>query len=269
MARTAAATPGGYDDAPDLAWLYDQVPVYGTRRDVDFYVEEAKRSGSGGVLEMGCGTGRVLIPIARAGLRITGIDGSRAMIERCEAKLGAERDDVRSRVRLRQADIRVLEGVDAIASLAIAPFRVMQHLTSIADQMLFVAGVARHLAPGGRFVFDVFNPSFAMMVADRSAEAEDTPEFRLPDGRFMRRTVRVPRVRWVDQTSEIEIIYYLRDGNDVSRTVQAFDMRWYVAAELEHLLARAGFVIEAIYGNFDRSDLRDESPEIVIVAAKS
>lgn len=268
MARTPKKAPGGYDDTPDLAWLYDQVPAYAARRDAAFYVEEARTSGSGGVLELGCGTGRILIPLARAGHRVTGVDASRAMLERCEAKLGAEPDDVRERVRLQRADIRSLEGLDAIASLAIAPFRVVQHLTTIPDQVLFIAAVARHLAPGGRFVFDVFNPSFAMMVADRSAEVEDTPELRLPDGRWLRRTVRVPRVRWVEQVSEIEIIYYLRDGDEVSRSVQAFEMRWYVAAELEHLLARAGFVVEAMYGNFDRSELRDDSPEIIVVAQK-
>ena len=267
-ARVPAKATGGYDDAPDLAWLYDHVPAYVARRDVEFYVGEAKRSGAGGVLELGCGTGRVLLPIARAGHRITGVDASPAMLARCEAKLGAEPEDVRARVRLHRADIRVLEGVEALASLAVAPFRVLQHLTTIADQMLFVAGVARHLAPGGRFAFDVFNPSFATMLSDRSEESEDTPELRLPDGRRMRRTVRVPRVRWVEQTSEIEIAYYLRDGDAVSRIAQAFEMRWYLPAELEHLLARAGFVIEGIYGDFDGSELQDGSREIVVVAQK-
>jgi hypothetical protein len=128
--------------------------------------------------------------------------------------------------------------------------------------------VKRHVAPGGRFVFDVFNPNFALMTTDRSAESEDTPERPLPDGRFFRRTARVLRVRWVDQVSEIELIYYVRTGAQVTRLVQAFEMRWYTATELEHLLARTGFRVEAMYGDFARGTLHDDSPEIVVVAGK-
>jgi hypothetical protein len=118
-------------------------------------------------------------------------------------------------------------------------------------------------------VLDVFNPHFAAMTADRSAETEDSPPTPLPDGRTVRRTVRVPRVRWTEQVSEVELIYHVeRDGAPAERHVEAFDMRWYTRAELEHLLARAGFRVAAVYGGFDRSPLTDASPEMVVVAAR-
>jgi hypothetical protein len=83
----------------------------------------------------------------------------------------------------------------------------------------------------------------------------------------VRRTVRVVAVHWHAQVSEVELIYYIREGEATQRVVQAFDMRWYTAIELEHLLARAGFRVEALFGTFDRQPLRDDSPEIVVVAA--
>ena len=249
-----------YDAIPDFGLLYDSVPLYAARQDVAFYVEEAKAE-RGRVLEVGCGTGRILFPIARIGRAITGIDGSAQMLERCRAKLAAEPAAVQSRVTLAQHDMRNLD-LGATFGLIIAPFRVMQHLTTIDDQLRFLDVVARHLAPGGHFVFDVFNPYFAKLVEADGLEHEDTPEQRLPDGRTFRRAYRIARVRWIDQVSESELIYYV----DGKRYVQGFEMRWYLAAELRNLLARVGFRVREIFGDFARGPLVDGCPELVITA---
>ena len=183
------------------------------------------------------------------------------MLERCRAKLAAESREVQARVHLAQHDMRDFV-LGTTFSLIIAPFRVVQHLTTPDDQLRFLAAVSRHLAPGGRLVFDVFNPRFDMLVGADGTEREDTPEQRLPDGRTFRRSYRVARVRWLDQVSEAELIYYV----DGKRYVQAFEMRWYLAAELRHLLARAGLRVREMYGDFARGPLVDGCPELVVVA---
>jgi len=267
-----------YDGVADIGALYDAIPLYAARADVQFYAAEAARNGAGSaVLELGCGTGRVLLPLARAGHAVTGVDSSASMLARCRATLAKEQREVRERVTLHQADIRRLDvlksgnglGSEASFELAIAPFRVFQHLITVDDQLRCLESVRAHLAPRGRFVFDVFNPNFALMTQDRSAEVEDTPEVPVGDGRVLRRTARVPRVRWVDQVSDIELIYYVRTGDKVERLVQSFPMRWYLASELEHLVTRAGFRVENIYGDLNRGPLRDDGPDIIVVAEKS
>lgn len=252
-----------YDAIPEFGLLYDHVPLYRERADVGFYVEEAKQAG-GSVLELGCGTGRILLPIARAGCTIVGLDSSRQMLERCQANLAREPAVVQQRVTLHQRDIHDFD-LDATFVLILAPFRVFQHLTTIDVQLGFLANVARHLAPGGRFVFDVFNPRFEILVGADGVEREDTPETRLPDGRTFRRSYRIARVRWVDQVSESELIYYVGG----KRYVQAFEMRWFLPAELQHLLARAGFRVRAAYGDFARGPLVDGAPEQVLVAERA
>ena len=252
-----------YDAIPDFGLLYDSVPLYAARQDVGFYVEEAKTA-PGRVLEVGCGTGRILLPIARAGGSITGLDGSRQMLERCRANLAAEPAAVQERVSLVLNDMRTFD-LGATYSLIIAPFRVAQHLTTIDDQLRFLATVARHLAPLGRLIFDVFNPRFDMLVSANGVEREDTPEQRLPDGRTFRRSYRIARVRWVDQVSESELIYYVGG----TRYVQAFEMRWYLGAELRHLLARAGFRVRDMYGDFQRGPVVEGCPELVVVAVRA
>jgi len=251
-----------YDAIPDFGLLYDSVPLYAARQDIGFYVEEAKAA-RGPVLELGSGTGRILLPIARAGATIVGLDSSTNMLERCRQKLAAESAAVRGRVTLQQRDIHDFDLGERFP-LIIAPFRVVQHLTTVDDQLRFLAAVARHLAPNGRFAFDVFNPYFAKLVEADGVEREDTPAQRLPDGRTLRRAYRIARVRWVDQVSESELIYYV----DGKRYVQAFEMRWYLAAELQHLLARAGFRVRAMYGDFARGPVVDGCPELVVLAEK-
>jgi SAM-dependent methyltransferase len=249
-----------YDAIPDFGLLYDHVPLYRERTDVAFYVAEARSP----VLELGCGTGRILLPIARAGHTIVGLDSSTRMLERARANLARESAAVRQRVTLQRRDMHDFD-LGTTFPLIIAPFRVFQHLTTIDAQLRFLASVARHLASNGRFIFDVFNPRFQIMVGADGSEHEDTPDTRLPDGRTFRRAYRIARVRWLDQVSESELIYYV----DGKRFVQAFEMRWFLNAELQHLLARAGFRVREMYGDFARGPLIDGAPEQVVVAEKS
>ena len=265
---TTPHSAASYDDIPDFGLLYDSVPAYGTRGDTAFYTRLAKDV-DGPVLEIGCGTGRILLAMARAGVTVTGIDGSHEMLERLAAKLERESPEVRERVTYHHGDASDFD-LGATFPLVIAPFRVLQQLTTLDEQLGAVISVARHLAPRGQFVFDVFNPHFDMLVRDRSAEAEDTPAFALTDGRTFRRTARVPRIRFADQLAETELIYYLTapGESEPQRFVQRFDMRWYLRSELVHLLARAGLAVRDVWGDFDGSALTDASPEQIFFAVK-
>jgi len=268
MKQPVRWTDDSYDSLEGLGVLYDHVGAYNTRADVAFYVDEALRAG-GNVLELASGTGRVLIPIARAGTEIVGLERSRIMMDRCREKLAAETEEARSRVALVEGDMRDF-AVGARFTLAIIPFRAMQHLLSIEDQLSGLDCIRRHLVRGGRLVFDVFNPDFGRLSAPSGEEFEDTPDTRLPNGSHFRRTGRVVRVHRVEQINEVELIYYVTPADgEMERRVHAFPMRWYLRHELEHLLARAGFVVDEIYGNFDRSRLTDASPEMVVAARLS
>ena len=272
MTDNAAApvrpTPSGYDTVGIIGELYDHVPVYKARRDIDFYADEA-RATSGEVLELGCGTGRVLIPIARLGKKITGIDSSPRMLDQCKARLASEPAAVREAATVEAGDMRNLD-LGRTFSLVTIPFRPFQHLISIADQIATLHTAHRHLEPDGRLVFDVFNPDPRYFVdKHRDQEREDTPETPLPNGRSFRRTGRVTAVYIAEQYSEVELIYYVRNGDgNPERLVQAFPMRWFWRHEMEHLLARCGFRIEAVFGDFDRSPLTDASPEMIFVAGR-
>jgi SAM-dependent methyltransferase len=259
-----------YDDVPRIGELYDHVPAY-ARRDLAFYIDVARGAG-GPVLELGCGTGRVLLPTARQGVEITGLDRSAAMLSRLREKLGAEPSDVRGRVTVVEADMRELGELDLGRKfkLVTIPFRGFQHQIGVDDQLAVLRGARTHLAPGGRLAFDVFNPHFKLMVTRTTEEHEDSPRTALPGGRWFRRNARVPSVDFLTQVSQVELIWYVTDQSGrEQRHVQAFPMRWFMRTEVEHLLARAGFRIAEIYGDVDRSPLVPDSPEMIFVAEPS
>ena len=256
------SSESGYDRHPKLPELYDQIPSYNSRPDVDFYVDLSRQAGE--VLELGCGTGRVLIPAAQAGCAVTGVDSSKHMLGRCRAKVDALPSEVGERITLLQTSMTGFQLVRRF-KLVIAPFRHIQHLTTVNEQLSFLRCVHQHLEPGGKFVYDVFNPNLALLAAPvNPEEIEDTPEFTLPDAHRLRRTFRMLRKRYAEQCTDCELIYYL-DGLPI---VQSTTMRYSFRFELEHLLARSGFEVIDLYGRFDRSAFADDSPEMIFLVAR-
>jgi SAM-dependent methyltransferase len=259
---------GGYRDYAFVADLYDHVVPYRTRPDVDFFVEAAQASG-GPVLEVGCGTGRILVPTARAGIDIVGLDLSPHMLRICQQRLLDEPAAVQSRVRLHQADMRDFD-LGQTFSLVTLPFRPFQHLTTVADQLACLASIHRHLVEGGRLILDIFNPSLPALTWDNvGQELGDEPEFTTPDGRRVVGRDRVVSRDYANQVIQIELIYYVThpDGRE-ERLVHAFPMRYLFRFEAEHLLVRSGFEVEAVYADYDKSPYGAKYPGELIFVAK-
>ena len=259
---------GSYDEHPFLAELYDFVPRYRSRSDLEFYLELARQS-EGKILELGCGTGRVLLPIAEAGAEIVGIDLSPSMLAQCGEKLKSRPEAVQRRVLLVQADITDFE-LEKKFSTIIIPFRPFQHLLSISAQLACLGCAHRHLQPGGLLAFDLFQVNFGKLAdLNREEETEDFSDLQLPGGRELRRCFRIVNTHRAEQYNDVEMIYYLTDSTGkTQRLVQAFPFRYFFRYEVEHLLARAGFELVALYGDFDRSPLQDDSPEMLFLARK-
>ena len=261
---------GGYDQHNFVAEFYDHVVPYRQRQDVAFFVDLAHQSG-GPVLELACGAGRVLLPTARAGLEIVGLDISQRMLAICRRNLAAEPAEVRARVELHHADICDFN-LNRKFTLATLPFRPFQHLLTVEDQLACLNTVRHHLQGNGRIVLDLFNPSLPLMV-DRKYldEFGEEPEFTMPDGRRVVRRHKSVKRDYADQLLHGEIIYYVThpDGRG-ERLVHAYKMRYLFRYEVEHLLARCGFELEHVYADYDKSPYGSKYPgELLFVARKS
>jgi SAM-dependent methyltransferase len=259
--------PSAYDRAPFVPELYDHVVPYATRKDGRFYLEAARES-AGPVLELGCGTGRILIPTARTGIEIAGLDASVGMLEECRRRLQTEPPEVSRRISLHRGDMRDFD-LGRRFRLVTIPFRPFQHLLTVEDQLACLGAIRRHLAPGARLVFDVFNPSIPNLAKPPDeAENGEEPPFTLPDGRTIVRWHRMIERDLITQVVAGELIYYVtHPSGRRERLVHSFRMRCIFRFEAEHLLERAGFSVEQVYADFDRSPYGARySGELVFVA---
>ena len=259
-----------YEEYAFVADLYDHVGLYRDRPDVQFFVEAATAAGSP-VLEVGCGTGRVLLPTARAGVDIVGLDLSPHMLEVCRQRLHEESEGVRGHVRLVEADMRTFD-LGSRFTLATIPFRPFQHLITVEDQLSCLASIRRHLVDNGVLILDLFNPSLDFLVnRPVGEELDEEPPFVTPDGRKVIRRQKTVAIDRFQQVGHYELIHYVShpDGRQ-ERLVQAFPMRYLFRFEAEHLLARAGFTLEHVYADFEKNPYGSKYPgELLIVARRS
>jgi SAM-dependent methyltransferase len=219
-----SASPSPYDA---IARVYDPWSASVTE-DVEFYVEEARAAGA--VVELACGTGRISIPIAKAGVQLIGVDASAGMLE--VAREYGRAEGVEALLDLRLGDMRD-PPVSERVPLVLIPFRSLLHMTTEADRLRALGAARELLAEGGRLVFDVFAPS--------RADVEDT------HGRWIEREPGIfERADWDegDRTLTLSV----RRGEEAS----TMHLAWLSPPEWRMLLHRAGFDVEAQWGWFDR-----------------
>jgi len=227
------------------------------RADTKFYLDLATETG-GPVLELGCGTGRALLPIALTGLDCAGVDQSPAMLAQFRSKPGA------AAVTLVGGRMETFDFGPKRFRLIFSAFRAFQHLDTAEQQLACLTRVRAHLAPGGVFAFDVFNPKLENMARDVEPETPDL-DFKY-DGRRVRRYVGATRDRSV-QLISITMRYVEELGGVAEKeSIVKMSMRWFWRYELEHLLHRAGFTDVTIYGDFNRCPIGRDTPAFVVLA---
>ena len=247
-----------YDDWADI---YDSVFSY-VVNDIPFYVNEA-RNAEGLILELGCGTGRVAIPMALSGARVIGIDSSAAMLERAREK--AYETDA-SNLTLVQADIRDFE-LEEKFSLVVIPFRGFLSLLSVEDELRTLSNIKRHLEPGGKVALDIFVPDLNMLVQEG-----DVPyHFRDVIDPATRQRLVIWNQASYDPFSQImsirTTIEKLDDlGNVSSKMYRDFSLRYIFRWEMHHLLRACGFDVLALYGDFQRGEFEEDSTDMIWIA---
>jgi ubiquinone/menaquinone biosynthesis C-methylase UbiE len=253
----------GWDEyAPFYDW--ENARTLG-RRDVSFWRSVAKQA-RGPVLELGCGTGRISLPLARDGVSLVGIDRSSGMLERARrraAALALKRGGrSRRRLRLVRGDIRTLPFGASEFQMVLAPYGILQSLLRERDLTSTLASVARVLAPGGLFGID--------LVPDVPNWREYTNKVQLK-GRAaggahltLIESVRQDRRRHLTTFTQT---YRRRRGRAVSE--HAFDLtfRTLPVRSMTRRLIDAGFVVEALLGDY-RGAAWDERADVWIILAR-
>jgi SAM-dependent methyltransferase len=249
--------------------FYDAI-AQGVPGDVEFFLGLAKDAEAAGhpVLELATGTGRVGIPIARAGVTVVGLDASKEMLAQA-AKKSSDLDNV----RWVEGDMKAFDLPEKFGLIFI-PFRSFSHLLTVKDQLACLQRIHEHLVPGGRLAIDVFNPDIVMigqwLGPKRGGIQKRGDDYVSPK---TERTVKAWETRdyhLADQ--EVESTFIDEELNDegavISKVYRGLRLRYVFRYEMEHLLARTGFEIEDVFGDCYGAPFTDTSPEMVFVARK-
>ena len=203
--------------------------------DIAFYVDEAKRHG-GPVVELAVGSGRIAVPIARAGIKVIGVDLSPGMLS--VARAFGEEHGVSDLLDLRVGDLRE-PPVDEKVPLVICPFRSLLHMPDEDEKLRALRAARDLLQPGGHLIFDVFAPS-----------SEDIAE---TNGLWLEREQDIfERADWDESSRTLRLS--VRSGDSAA----SMDLHWLSAIEWRRLLDEAGFDVAGLYGRFDRRPFKGD-----------
>ena len=224
----------------------------GITDDIPFYLRQARELG-GSVLEIACGTGRITIPLAEAGIDITGLGLAEGMLEHAKEKAARKGIDIDWVL----GDCRSFD-LGRRFNLIFFPFNSIAHLHDPDSIEACLACVRAHLSDEGRFIVDIFNPRLDILFRDAS-ERYPVAEYPDPDGAG---TVTVTENNVYDAASQVNHIkWYYRVGKGGEELVADLDMRIFFPQELDALLRSGGFTVEAKYGDFDESPFTSTSPK--------
>lgn len=239
--------------------LYDR--LWGERlhgstvdHDVAFYLRQARQTG-GPVLELGVGTGRVALPLARAGFAVTGVDDSRAMLGKLRYKMLFSR--IGDRITLVRADMRRFTAPGRYA-LALIPFRAFHHVWTPDDQARTLRCIRHHLQKGGRLIIDLFDPRLDLCDPGYTRAGGTRPD-KVTTIHRDRRTGRRWTLRFLSRRNDpvrqiLKEIWVFEERDMKNRVVRrqtdTVTLRWTYRWEMRHLLERTGFRIIAEYSDF-------------------
>jgi len=251
MAREKPQGWHGWDEyAPFYDW--ENAQTLG-RRDVPFWRRVATRA-DGEVLELGCGTGRVTVPLAKSGVHLVGVDRSQPMLDRLRQRS--------KRVLVVRADVRSLPFKSSHFAMVLAPYGILQSLVSESDIAETLASVARVLKRGGTFGVDL---------------VPDVPNWREYDNKVQLRGhtkagTRLTLVESVRQDRRRRLTvfqqeYIERRGRNEVRHRFELTFRTLTIAQMRTRLERAGFCVDSVLGDY-HGGLWDSRADVWIILAK-
>jgi len=247
----------------DCMDVYDDAEFYdcefaNREHDIPFFLKQARLLG-GPVLEVACGTGRITMPIARAGIEITGLDVSRPMLERARSKAKAER----LALNWLEQDCRAINSTQQF-SMIFSATNAMQHLHDFDSVNAFLTSSKHALRPGGILILDAFNPNLAKLARTTATRYHHKS---IVDAAG--RKLHVEVASQYDPAGQILsfTLFYLCDG-DLTRTKKV-SMRCFFPEELMALCRLNGLEVVRRCGDYDETPFSDNSPKQILFCRNS
>ena len=229
--------------------------------DLDMYRNFAELCG-GKILELASGSGRLLLPLAREGYTLTGVDTSAAMLNLARVEL--EQAGVMQRCQLVQQDMCTLQLPDKfrLALIALGSFG---HIITRRSQQQALLAIRQHLSLGATFVLDISNED-ARYMEQLSGQMLHQGTWQQADGSYVTHFLS-PASAQTQHLLDLTHFYEVhRQGEAARRTVSQTSLYLFERNETELLLEQAGFRIKDVYGTYDFGPYEHESPRMIFIA---
>jgi len=240
------------------AKFYD---LFGSKNDQEFYKGLALQSGKK-ALELGVGTARVALSLARAGVTVVGIDNSVHMLRVAKEKLTKESESVRRRLILKKGDMRNFELSRSFPFIYI-PASTFDHNLTVEDRKKTLNCICKHLKKNGTFAFDL-----EQAVPDKPEKSWWIDRKETEDGKMVVRSI-FTRKNTLRRTLSLDLFYDVyKNGKLLERYHEYGEVATISNDEIVGLLEETGFKVVSIYGDFDKSEYQKGSPKIVLVTKR-
>ncbi len=248
----------------EYAEYYDSDIEY--NRDISFWIDTAKRFGPK-VLELACGTGRLLIPIAEKAIQIDGIDFSPGMIKECRKKI--EINNLTDKINVFDGNMADFNLPEKDYGLIFIAFRSFMHLFTQEEQISCLNSISKHLSGNGRLFINVYAPRFDLLIHEKDEEYIEKNSFILPNGNSVKKYERflVGDIPNQIQRSEYLFEEYNKSGELVKKAAIPMTTRYTFPFEMKLLLEKCGFKRINLYGDYDKSEYNGFT-EMIIEAKK-
>jgi len=233
-----------------IASVYDYFQK-GIKGDIEFYLGYFKKF-KGKILEIGAGTGRITIPLVKAGYDVTALDLAPKMLKILDKKAKQEK------IRTICADMRNFKTPEKFDATIIT-FRTFQHMYTVKDQLQSLTNIKKHLKANGVLIFDVYNPNFKFILEGNWQWKKDD-EMNLPG---VKQKVLVEFRNRYDMAEQMMYQDFRFNYPNGKKEIFPIQMRFFFRFEIEHLLKIVGFKIKNLYGNFQKEKFKNNSSEMI------
>jgi SAM-dependent methyltransferase len=245
----------------------------GDDEDIGFYLSLSRRLAPRKVLELGCGTGRIALPLAELGFEVIGLDNQPEMLQKAEERRRQARNEIRERLQFFEGDMRTWTASRDF-DLILIPASSITHVHSLEDQLAVWNTCHDNLRPGGRLLVDVTMPNLASFadsfrVPPRTPVEIDIDNINESDGtRLIRR--KTTRYLSHEQRAQIRFMYEkYQDGRGVETFLDDFESHVFFPRELRLLFIHTGYEVEETMGDYVGRALKADSPIIIMIGRRS
>ena len=247
-----------------IADLYDITSPL--KEDISFWLNMAEEYGDP-ILELGCGTGRILIPLAEKGYNVVGLDISKSMLNILKSKVDNLPNRVREKIEIVRGDFREFK-IDREFSIVFSAYSTLYSATTQEEQLSTIRNAYKHLKEHGVLITAQFNPDIKRITENARFMTLDF-SYQDPNGELIITRTSQTQYYPIEQTLKSIQVYDLKEQRKpLERYNIELNLRYIYPSEMRLMLAHCNFEIVDEFGDYNLSPLKDKSPNMIFVARK-